>query len=194
MERSRNLSYGDPDPTEEVSDRIAAALNGLRERPPITIDSQGNVVADLGDLGLVRLTAIREVLRLKPSLVEVWKDTEIGIGWALVPDSTKRGIVSQAFDELRNRQWVNASVLYSVLLQEKLETLPTEPGDHTIERIFRSIASIGQAIRSTMPPSIKAEGRGVFVIYRHDLDWHGYWDEDRRNCSPGYRDEPSGAV
>jgi RNA polymerase sigma factor (sigma-70 family) len=178
-ERMMTRSVRSQDPLRE---RILAGLRELREPPRLGNRTDGTPIAWLGEADF-SLDAIREVL--DRDSIEDLSRRNVPLGWLLAgPGPSGRmdlledaALRQEELEKLRQRQWVVASMLYKICVATVTLTEREEEEDHTIERVFRTLTGIGQAIRRTLPMALRVKREATFRLSRTDAGVIGWWKD-----------------
>lgn len=171
-----------------IRERIKAGLEGLSGVPSIGTRPDGTKVAWLGDEDF-SLDAIFEAL--DRNTIDRLTAKNLDLRWILAgPQPTARADVMpdaasniEELEKLQHRVWVSAGTLYELCSKNLARSDVEEDRSHTIERIYRTLAGTGQAIRQTMPRALRAKGEAEFHLRRDDEGdvvgfWHGVPDAE----------------
>lgn len=128
-------------------------------------------------------------------LIPSLEEKGINLGWLITPDSMseradlpadyyERGEELQA---IADRAWITAEVLYVRTLEKANEykvSIPAEPKQEGVERVYRTLGGISQAIERELPRSLRRKGECYFRMERRRSgEVTGAWEgggEDQR--------------
>lgn len=170
-------------------EQIISMLSELRAYPKLRPNESGELLAKLRD-DWVGVSRIRGAIIRRPQVIESLEGSGVPLDWLAVPDSTtERADLPEDYLEwaeklqaINDRAWVIARTLYFRCLDEAERdevVLPRGDEEEFIERIFRTVGGVAQALESELPRSVRRSGKAYFRIDRLDEDCaSGGWEGD----------------
>jgi hypothetical protein len=170
-------------------EQIISMLSELRAYPELRPNKSGELLAKLhGDW--VGVNRIRRAVIQRPQVIDSLEGSGVPLGWLAVPDSTtERADLPEDYLEwaeklqsLSDRAGVVARTLYFQSLDEAKQdrvTLSPHSEEDLVERIFRTVGGVAQAIESELPRAVRRSGKAYFRIERLGTDCaSGGWEGD----------------
>lgn len=146
----------------------------------------------------VRVERVREaVLRRRGSkeFISSLEEQGVDLGWLITPDpSIERADLpgdyyewAEELQQIAERSWIVAEALYIRSLDEAAQRqvfLPEESKEETVERVYRALAGVSQAIEAELPRKLRRTGKCYFRMDRtEDKDAVGRWESDSEDQS-----------
>lgn len=178
--------------TERIltDEQIVAGLEQLYEAPELRPTEHG-MHAWLNN-HWVPLRRVQEIVLRKRASKELLPSLEqkgVDIGWLITPDPlSERADLSADYyewgDELQtvsNRSWVTAEMLYVRTQEKAVErkiSIPAEAKQEAVERVYRTLGGISQAIERELPRRARRKGECYFRIeWRETGEVRGAWED-----------------
>lgn len=177
------LPHKTPDEFEKwIRDTVLA----LRQPPALVKEDDGSLKFSLSG-HRVSVGAVRETILRDPDLVDELSTRPTGLEWLSAPlDPIERAdvlddeaIKEELLEGLRQRRWVVAEALYDHCMDAAKRKIKIfdEPREYAVERIFRTLNGVAQAIEGALPRRLRREGSTYFRLSKHeDGQVVGVWD------------------
>lgn len=192
-----------PEPKEETimsnnalmsDEQIVIGLKELVQVPELRPRETGLEAKLRGNW--VRVDRVRELVLRKnvgEELISSLEEQGVELGWLITPDpAIERADLpvdyyewAEELERLADRSWIAAETLYIRILNEAAQHhifLPEEAKQETIERIFRTLGGISQAIEAEVPRRFRRKGKCYFRIEMTGSgEAFGRWENDSEN-------------
>jgi hypothetical protein len=189
-----------PEPKEETimsnnalmtDEQIVIGLKELRRAPELR-PSEIGLQARLREKW-VRVDRVREVVlrkRVGEELISSLEQQGVDLGWLITPDpAIERADLPEDYYEwaeelqcMADRSWIVAETLYTRILDVAAHRhifLPEEARQETVERLYRTLGAISQAIEAEVPRNLRRKGKCYFRIeVAENGEALGNWEND----------------
>lgn len=183
--------------TEQIltDEQIVIGLKQLHQAPELRVSDKG-LHARLSD-HWVKIKRVQEVVFRKAAgedLISSLEKRGVDLGWLITPDpSSERADLPADYYEwgeelqaIADRSWITAEMLYVRTIEKASErqiSVPAEPKQDSVERIYRTLGGVSQAIEGELPRSLRRKNECYFRMTIEPTGVvRGYWEgagEDR---------------
>lgn len=168
-------------------------ISGLKQliKTPELYPSENGLQAKLSNRW-VPVRRVQEVVfrrRAGEGLIPSLEEKGIDLGWLITPDSlSERADLPADYYErieelqaIADRAWITAATLYAKTFDKAIEykvSIPDEPKQEAIERVYRTLGGISQAIEGELPRSLRRKEECYFRMERRKSgEVIGAWED-----------------